>query len=312
MAIIVATGLQGQGATAEVLTIPGPEGALSGAYLAAEDAQYLVVLVPGSGPIDRDGNGPQVGLHSDSYRLLAEALAASGVASIRIDKRGFFGSAAAIGDPNDVTIAAYAQDVRDWVTKAAEKATCVWLAGHSEGGLVSLIAAMQPQVELCGVILLATAGRPIGQLMREQIRANPANAPFIAELEAIIDDLETGKTRPMDGISSQLQPMFQPGLQRYMIDLFAYNPVDAAKVLTVPTLVVQGGADMQVGVRDAELLDQANLLSAMTLIADMTHMLKADIPGQPFATYTHPHLPLHPALLPAIMQFIAARTPVDN
>lgn len=307
MAMTSAIALQGQSAAAEVLTIPGPEGALSSAYVAAPDARHVVVLVPGSGPIDRDGNGPQVGLHSDSYRLLAEALAAAGISSLRIDKRGFFGSAAAISDPNAVTIAAYAEDARGWVGKAAEKAPCVWLAGHSEGGLVALVAAAEPPVELCGVILLATAGRPISEVMRGQIRANPANAPFLAELEAIIDDLEAGQTRPVDDISAELRPMFQPGLQRYMIDLFSYDPQDAGAALGLPVLIVQGGADMQIDVEDAARLQEALPHAETHILEDMTHMLKADVPGQPFATYTDHTHPLHPELVPAIVAFISAQ-----
>ena len=48
-----------------------------------------MVIIPGSGPTDRDGNSPQ-GLKAASYRLLAEELAAKGVSTVRIDKRGMF------------------------------------------------------------------------------------------------------------------------------------------------------------------------------------------------------------------------------
>ena len=76
-------------AAADPVQIPGPKGVLEGEAVAVSDATHAVVIIPGSGPVDRDGNGPPVGLNSDSYRLLAEGLAEHGVASIRIDKRGF-------------------------------------------------------------------------------------------------------------------------------------------------------------------------------------------------------------------------------
>ncbi len=307
MAVAASMVFQSPHARAEVLTIPGPEGALSGTYSDAGQRQHVVVIVPGSGPVDRDGNGPEVGLHSNSYRLLAEALTAAGLSSIRIDKRGFFGSATAIADPNAVTIADYAEDARAWVDRAAKTASCVWVAGHSEGGLVAMIAATKPPAALCGVILLAAPGRPVGQLIRTQIRANPANGPFIAELEAIIDSLEAGQPYPINAISAELQPMFQPGMQRYMIDLFSYDPMTAAAALKLPLLIVHGEADVQIGVQDAKLLQSAALDSELHLIPDMTHMLKAEVSGQPFATYTDPDLPLHPALVPAIMGFISSQ-----
>jgi hypothetical protein len=47
----------------------------------------VVLVIAGSGPTDRDGNS-SLGLRSDAYRMLAEALAARGIASLRYDKRG--------------------------------------------------------------------------------------------------------------------------------------------------------------------------------------------------------------------------------
>ena len=57
-----------------------------------------MLILPGSGPTDRDGNNP-MGITAAPYRMLAEALATKGVSSVRIDKRGLFGSKAAIPDP---------------------------------------------------------------------------------------------------------------------------------------------------------------------------------------------------------------------
>ena len=65
-----------------------------------------MLIVPGSGPTDRDGNNP-MGVAAAPYRMLAEALAARGIGSVRIDKRGMFASAGAAADPNAVTIGDY-------------------------------------------------------------------------------------------------------------------------------------------------------------------------------------------------------------
>lgn len=305
MGLLLGLGLSA--AQADVVTITGPKGPLAAELVAVEAAQHIAVIIPGSGPIDRDGNGRQVGLASDSYKLLAEGLARAGVASLRIDKRGFFGSAAAIADPNDVTIATYAADARNWVLKAREIAPCVWLAGHSEGGLVTLVAARDAPKGLCGVILLATGGRPVGQIMLEQLRANPANVDLMPELEEIIADLERGQTRPMADISPVLRGFFSPGLQRYMMDLFSYDPVDVAIGWTGPALVVQGGKDAQITALDADLLAAALQQPEQHMIDDMTHMLKADVPAAPFATYTDPTLPLHPELVQILSEFMMAR-----
>ncbi|MEM9268051.1 MAG: alpha/beta hydrolase, partial [Pseudomonadota bacterium] len=97
----------------ETVRIPGPEGPLEGTLLYPSGATDMVIILPGSGPTDRDGNSPQ-GLTSNTYKLIAEGLAAQGVGALRVDKRGLFGSARAISDPNAVTIGDYAQDLGQW------------------------------------------------------------------------------------------------------------------------------------------------------------------------------------------------------
>lgn len=292
-------------ALAEPVQIPGPGGPLEAEMLAHDGAAHVVVLIPGSGPTDRDGNSPQ-GLATDSYQLLAEALASEGVASLRIDKRGFFGSAAALDDPNDVTIAAYAEDARDWVMRAVDLAPCVWLAGHSEGGLVALIAALEAPDALCGLLLLATPGRPIGQLLVEQMEANPANAALAPDVAAIVAELEAGRMVETGTVPAALRPLFAPGVQRFMVDLFAYDPVEVARRYDGPVLIVQGGADLQVRSVDADRLQDALPQATRLDLVDGTHMLKVDIPGQPGATYTDPTLPLHPDLVSGIMTFLTS------
>src|SRR5829696_4521341 len=48
----------------------------------------VVLLIAGSGPTDRDGNSPLLKGANNSLKLLAEDLAAKGIASLRYDKRG--------------------------------------------------------------------------------------------------------------------------------------------------------------------------------------------------------------------------------
>src|SRR6476469_5249524 len=114
------------------MTAPGPQGPLAGTLLDGGAHSPVVVIIPGSGPTDRDGNNP-LGVTAAPYRLLAEALATDGVSSLRADKRGMFGSKAAIPDANRVTIGDYAADAHQWATVVRGKtgARCAWLLGHS-------------------------------------------------------------------------------------------------------------------------------------------------------------------------------------
>ncbi|NKC27773.1 hypothetical protein HED52_03520 [Ochrobactrum ciceri] len=74
----------------EPVQIDGPQGALVGELINVANADNIVVIIPGSGPTDRDGNSLQVGLQADTYKMLAEELEKVGISSIRIDKRGFY------------------------------------------------------------------------------------------------------------------------------------------------------------------------------------------------------------------------------
>ncbi|WP_421358031.1 alpha/beta hydrolase [Agrobacterium rosae] len=298
-------------ALAQPVHISGAHGPLEAELIAVAAAAHAVIIIPGSGPIDRDGNSAQMGLSTDTYKLLAEGLEAQGIASLRIDKRGFFGSAEAIADWNEVTIAAYAEDARNWVEYAADLAPCIWIVGHSEGGLVALVAAQTPPKKLCGLVLLAASGRPIGQLMIEQFHANPDNGPLMPELRDVIADLEAGHGREPASLNPILQPLFSPGLQRYMIDLFSYDPVVIARDLHVSVLIVQGDHDVQVRLQDADLLERALPQAHRTDLAGATHTLKASVDGNQFATYTDRALPLHPELLPSIVKFLVKPSDFD-
>ena len=73
------------------VTAPGPEGPLAGTFVDAGKTAPVVLIIPGSGPTDRDGNNP-MGITAAPYRMLAEALATKGVSTVRIDKRGLSGA----------------------------------------------------------------------------------------------------------------------------------------------------------------------------------------------------------------------------
>jgi hypothetical protein len=293
-----------------IIQAPGPSGALEGTMLTPPSPNApVVVIVPGSGPTDREGNNPH-GLRASTYRLLAEGLAARGIATVRIDKRGMFGSRAAVADANAVTIDDYAADVHAWASIIRQRtgASCVWVLGHSEGGLVSLVAA-QDAADICGLILVATAGRPLGAVLREQLRANPANAPVLDQAMSAIARLEAGQRVDVAGMHPALLPLFYPAVQDFLINEFSFDPAKLIASCRLPVLIVQGRRDIQVGVSDAEQLARANSAARLALLADTNHVLKtvrSDDRSENFATYLNPDLPLAPGTIDAIAGFIAA------
>lgn len=294
----------------------GPLAPLKGTLLSpAKPAAPVVLIVPGSGPTDRDGNNP-MGVNAATYRLLAQDLAARGIATVRIDKRGMFGSAKAVADANAVTIPDYVADVHSWVgaIRRTIGVPCVWVLGHSEGGLVALAAAQGgSEVQgICGLLLVATPGRPLGQVLRDQLRANPANAPLLDQALAAITRLEGGGRVDPASLHPALQPLFNEAVQGFLISAFAQDPARLIAATKMPVLVLQGERDLQVGVQDARLLAQAKPAAQLVLLPDTNHVLKAvltDDPTANMATYANPGQPLAPGVVDAIVRFVAQAKP---
>lgn len=308
--LAMAAGLLAGGAAAadEAVTIAGPTGPLAGTYLAPAAGGPVLVIIPGSGPTDRNGNSP-LGVAGGAYQRLAEALATGGVGSIRIDKRGMFGSAAAAADPNAVRLTDYAEDVRAWAAEARRRAgaPCAWLLGHSEGGLVAILAAQDSQ-DVCGLVLLAAPGRPLQQVLREQLAANPANAAILPQVDRIIASLEAGEAPDLTGVHPGVAMLFNPALNTFFVSLFSHDPAVELARYPGPVLVVQGETDIQVTVADAERLAGARGLEPV-IIPGMNHVLR-DAPADRAAnaaTYGLTDAPLSAGLADAIAGFVAGR-----
>jgi pimeloyl-ACP methyl ester carboxylesterase len=290
---------------------PGPLAALKGTMLApAGRRRAVMLLLPGSGPTDRDGNNP-MGIRAAPYRLLAEGLAGRGIATVRADKRGIAGSAKAVGNANEVRIADYVGDVQQWVKaiRARTGARCVWVEGHSEGGLIALAAAQRPE-GICGIVLIAAPGRKLGEVLREQLKANPANAPVLPQALAALDALEAGRRVDTAGMHPALMPLFAPQIQGYLIDLLAHDPAALAARVRVPMLIVQGDRDIQARPADARALAAANPRAKLVVITGANHVLKSvasDDRAANVATYADPSLPLAPGIVDAIAKFVTAR-----
>ncbi len=293
----------------------GPTGPLGGTLLMPETSSAPVVLiVPGSGPTDRDGNGP-FGLNASTYKLLAEGLAARGIATVRIDKRGMFGSAGAVADPNDVTAEDYVTDIKSWISSIREQRTdsgCVWVLGHSEGGLMALLAGQDPTMETCGLILVASMGRPLGEVLRDQLEPQLAGTPLLDKALRAIASLEAGRHVDASDMDPALQPLFNPAVQDFLISAFALEPAELIAAYSKPVLILQGERDLQVSTEDARRLDAAAPASTLVFLPHANHVLK-DIHSPDrvanIATYGNFELPLAPGAIDAIADFVLSQNP---
>ncbi len=274
---------------------------------------YPVVLIhPGSGPTDRDGNSAQLPGKNDSLKLLAEALADEGIASLRIDKRGIGESAPAGLEERALRFGTYIDDAAAWLDLLQSDArfSDIVMLGHSEGSLIGMVAAQRADVD--AFISLAGAGEPAADTLGRQLSVQLPR-PLLEESKEVIASLEEGETvQPLpEGIAAVPaigDALFRPNVQPYLISWFQYDPAEEVARLEMPVLVVQGTTDIQVRVEDAELLSAAQPDAELVILEGMNHVLK-DAPANRalnLATYANPDLPLTDGLVEAISSFVQA------
>ncbi len=276
------------------------------------DTRAVAVILPGSGPTDQDGNslnnGTPLQVRAATYRLLAEGLAGQGVATLRIDKRGIGQSLLAGGDERSLRFDAFISDARAWAVEAATRTgrPCAWLIGHSEGALVALGAVREPDDRICGLVLLAPAGRPAATVIAQQLVGLPE--PLKAQAMAGLADLVAGReTANIPGLES----LFRPSVQPYLISWFALDPAGLAAAYSGPVMIARGTTDIQVAAADLDALTAARPDATVARFEGVNHVLKiapADRAGN-IATYSDPDLPLAPGVAEAVGEFILGHSP---
>jgi len=242
---------------------------IKGTFLEAETPiGTAAIIIPGSGPTDRNGNG--IGFKSNTYKFLAEHLAANGISSLRYDKLGVGESVPGILEKDllfyDNVKVAHA--VYDFLSQQ-EGVERIVIIGHSEGSLVGMI--LSKEVQPYKYISLAGPAFPAGDVMITQFKNMP-DQEMSKEAVPILESLKVGKQ--MEAKSKMLRSIFRPSVQNYMISWFAYDPRVEISGLKIPILILQGDNDIQVANENADELAIANPKAKKVFIPNITHVLK--------------------------------------
>lgn len=289
--------------SAEVeLNLQTPNGDVRGSLLIPDSKVPVpvVLIIPGSGPTDRNGNNPS--MTNNSLQMLATELQKQNIASLRYDKRGIGKSRASGQSEADLRFEHYIDDAEGWVNQLGSDSRFseVIVIGHSEGSLIGMIASQNSKVSK--FISLSGAGRKADELLLEQLAAQPKQV--LEPSKAIIESLNKGELT--SSVDPMLHVLFRPSVQPYLISWFSYDPeVEVAK-LEKPVLVIHGTADIQISTDEAKLLSAANANSKLQLVEGMNHILKQSSLDKTknVATYNMPDLPIHGALIQEILDFI--------
>lgn len=262
----------------------------------------LIILIAGSGPTDRDGN--QSGLMVNNLLMIARALDSASLNSYRFDKRGIAGSMQALANEKDIRFDTYVNDLVDIIRFFRDKGyKKVFVAGHSEGALIGMIAANHIPVD--GFISMSGAGFPADQVLKSQFEKQPLSNEKKKEVFDILASLKQGNQ--VSGVSPDLNSLFRPSIQPYLINWFTYDPRKLIHTLNCPILILEGTCDIQIDVENAtSLFNAAPPNTKIEVLKGMTHTLKnagMDCKDQ-LKTYSDPKLPLATGFMDFIIDFI--------
>ncbi len=287
---------------AQEINIPSEKVTVNGTLLALDSTVKvpLVIIIPGSGANDRDGN--QVAAKGNYLKFLAEGLAQHKIATYRYDKSAIALLKKEGFKEEDVDFDDFVNDAIAVVNyfKDKEQFSKIIIAGHSQGSLVGMIASKS---RADAFISIAGAGRQIDEILIEQVvKQSPM---FEKDLIKTFDSLRLGKID--EDFNPMLMSIFRKSLQPFWISWIKYNPQEEIKKLNIPILIINGTRDIQVPVSDAELLHKATSKSELLIIEDMNHVfkeVKTDAISENIATYSNAELAIKEELITEIAKFV--------
>ena len=205
-----------------------------------------IVLVPGTGPNDRDETVGAVKVFKD----LAEGLASRGILVVRYEKRTRQYSAKmaglaklTVGEETADDAAAAAALLRKQPEVDPKR---VYVLGHDLGAYVAPRIA-EEDGKLAGLVILAGNVRPLEDVIVDQaeyLGVKDKQLEGVKAMQAKVKKLEVGDE---DGPAVMGMPVY------YWVDLKGYNPAEKAKTLGLPMLILQGERDFQVNMKDFAL-----------------------------------------------------------
>lgn len=203
-----------------------------------------VVLVHDTGPNDRDETVGAVKM----FRDLAEGLASRGIAVLRYEKRTKLYGSKVTGS----SYTAYDETVDDAVSavdvlrKQPEvNGQKIFVLGHGLGGYLAPRIAEDAKAN--GIIILSANERPLEDVILEQASGLKLPDKEMADIKAAAARAKTVQEADED------QPNVLGLPVAYWVSLKGYDPIQTARKLSVPVLVLVGDRDPQVSTGEFNL-----------------------------------------------------------
>lgn len=243
----------------------------------------VVVIIHGSGPVDRDGNVKNMSMNA--YRLLAEFFASINVATLRYDKRGagesggYFYETGMWDLVNDGVAAVEA--VRNLPEVDPDR---VFLLGHSEG--CTLAPAIHKRVQTAGLILLAGQADNVRKasemqiaLLEKEVSSMKGLLGFLLRALKVHKTAATKQKKLFDEIVASDKIVIKKGLAKlnakWIREHFQYEIAEDLAAVTCPVLAITGLKDVQVNPDHVKVfVEKVNGPGEAHNISMMNHLLR--------------------------------------
>jgi pimeloyl-ACP methyl ester carboxylesterase len=279
--------------------------------LPGAEARYpVVLLIPGSGPLDRDENYKKLPINA--LREIAVHLAGQGIASFRYDKRGVGASQGDYFETGFYDLVSDAAAALAWLRAQDQvQPEKVFLLGHSEGSGIAMRLA-GTGADVAGIVLLGGWARKSEEMLLWQAdQVVPGMRGFNKWLIGVLHiDIRKAQLKQFEKIKRSKKNVYRQLTvkvnAKWLREFLGYDPAEELRKIRVPVLAITGSKDIQVNPADLDRM--AQLVQGefeSHQLPDLTHMLRTDS-GQPtINTYAEQvRRPVDPRLLELVSEWL--------
>jgi len=250
-------------------------------------AQNVVLMLPGSGEIDRNANAMTIQLNT--FNELAHQLALAGIASFRYDKRGV---ALSGGNYHETGFNDFVDDAKQWLASLSGFTEITgaqqYLLGHSEGALTAcLVAKDNPEVK--GQILLTPFTQNIEAVIEQQLQQTMKEISRLEGFKGVITRLfirlSGDQIKKQRKIFQRVKIFSKSSIKvkktlinaKWLRELSAIDPKQEFAKVSIPSLSIGGEKDLQCSPQDAEEIARLSQAPVQVhVLENLTHILRCD------------------------------------
>ncbi|MGE0354843.1 MAG: alpha/beta hydrolase family protein [Gemmatimonadales bacterium] len=206
----------------------------------------VVVTVSGSGRQTRDEDLWPLVKDYQPFRQIAARLATEGIGVFRFDDRGVGGST---GGQIESTTEDHADEVRQIIAALRARPDVngrkIAILGHSEGGAIGPLVAAGDRA-LAAVVIMAGPAKSGRDIILDQFRWGIESNPALSD---------SARAAALAGLDDQADKW--AGLNKWTRWFDTWDPLQTARKLHLPVLILQGALDKQVSPGQADTLATA-------------------------------------------------------